>query len=170
MEEPMRKVLVVCQHYWPESFRINDICDFFIEKECKVDVLCGLPNYPEGKLYKGYSFVRNLRQTHNGISIQRVPEIPRGENTSLRIFLNYISFPFFSLFYIPWLLTKKYDKIFLYQLSPGMMTFAGIIVGKIRRTDMTIYVLDLWPENLFSVLDIQNTFLRKLVTDISHWH
>ncbi|MEO6513733.1 MAG: glycosyltransferase family 4 protein [Candidatus Saccharimonadales bacterium] len=164
------KILVVCQHFWPESFRINDICDFFVEKGAEVDVLCGLPNYPEGKLHKGYSFFTNLRQQHNGINIQRVPEIPRGNNTSLRIFVNYLSFPFFSLFYIPWLLRKKYDKIFLYQLSPVMMTIAGIIVGKIRKTETTMYVLDLWPENLFSVLNIKNPFLRKFITNISHWH
>ncbi len=165
-----KKILVVCQHFWPESFRINDICNFFIEKDCKVDVLCGLPNYPEGKLYDSYASPKSWKQNYNGMHIQRVPEIPRGPNTSLRIFLNYISFPFFSLFYIPWLLTKKYDKIFLYQLSPVMMSIAGIIAGKLRRTETTMYVLDLWPENLFSVLDIKNTLLRKLVTNISHWH
>ena len=164
------KILVVCQHFWPESFRINDICDFLVDKECSVDVLCGLPNYPEGKLYKGYSFFSNFRQKHDGVNIQRVPEIPRGNNTNIRIFLNYVSFPFFSLFYIPWLLTKRYDKILLYQLSPVMMSIAGIIVGKIKKIETTMYVLDLWPENLFSVLDIKNPFLRRLVTKISHWH
>jgi glycosyltransferase involved in cell wall biosynthesis len=51
-----------------------------------------------------------------------------------------------------------------------MMTFAGIIVGKLRKTETVMYVLDLWPENLFSVLDIKNPFMRKLVTTISHWH
>lgn len=164
------RILVVCQHYWPESFRINDIADFFVEKGCEVDVLCGLPNYPQGTLHKGYSFFRKRRQLHNGTHIHRVPEITRGNNTNVRILLNYLSFPFFSLFYIPWLLTKKYDKIFLYQLSPVMMSIAGIVVGKIRKIETTMYVLDLWPENLFSVLDIKNPILRRIVTRVSHWH
>lgn len=164
------RILVVCQHYWPESFRINDIADFFVEKGCEVDVLCGLPNYPQGTLHKGYSFFRKRRQLHNGAHVHRVPEITRGNNTNARILLNYLSFPFFSLFYIPWLLTKNYDKIFLYQLSPVMMSIAGIVVGKIRKIETTMYVLDLWPENLFSVLDIQNPILRRIVTHVSHWH
>lgn len=165
-----KKVLIVCQHYWPENFRINDIANFLVEKDCSVEVLCGLPNYPKGRLFEGYSLFGRRKEFHNKVRIRRVLEIPRGPNTNLRILINYISFPFFSLFHIPRLLWKKYDKILLYQLSPVMMSIAGIVVGKIKGVETTMYVLDLWPENLFSVLDIKNPILRKIVTNISHWH
>lgn len=165
------KILIVGQHFWPESFRINDIADFLVnEKKCEVDVLCGLPNYPSGTFPDGYGYFKNRHQTHNGATIRRVFEIPRGNNSNLRIFLNYISFPLASLFHIPKLLTKKYDKIFIYQLSPVMMSIAGIILGKLTRTETTMYVLDLWPENLYSVLDIKNPLLRKIASSVSHWH
>lgn len=165
-----KKILVVCQHFWPETFRINDVCDFLIEKKCNIDVLCGIPNYPKGEFFEDYGVFKNRRQVHNGVNIRRVFEIKRGNNKNFRIFLNYISFPIASIFHIPRLLTRKYDKIFIYQLSPVMMSIAGIIIGKIKKTETTMYVLDLWPENLFSVLDIKNPFLRKLTTKISHWH
>lgn len=164
------KILIVCQHFWPESFRINDIADFLIDKGCEIDVLTGIPNYPAGKFYENYSFINNRRQLRNGVNIQRAFEIPRGNNSNIRIFINYISFPIASLFHVPHLLTKSYDKIFLYQLSPVMMSIAGILVGKIKKVETTMYVLDLWPENLFSVMNIRNKFLRKLVTGVSHWH
>lgn len=166
-----KRILIVCQHFWPESFRINDIADFLVqEKNCHVDVLCGLPNYPSGKLAEGYGYFKNRHQIHNGVTIRRVFELPRGSNSSLRIFLNYISFPIASLFHIPRLLTQKYDKIFIYQLSPVMMSIAGIVVGKLTHTETTMYVLDLWPENLYSVLDIRNPVLRKIASSVSHWH
>lgn len=170
MALPRKKFLVVCQHYWPESFRINDITDFLVEKKCDVEVLCGLPNYPSGTFTKGYSYFHPRVQEHNGVHVRRAFEIPRGNNSNLRIFVNYISFPIASLFHIPRLLFKRYDKILLYQLSPVMMSIAGIIVGKINHIETTMYVLDLWPENLFSVLPIKNEFVNKLVTKISHWH
>lgn len=165
-----KRILVVCQHFWPESFRINDICDFLVEKGCEVDVLCGIPNYPSGKFFDGYSFFKNRRQVHKGIEIRRAFEIPRGSNTNFRIFLNYISFPVASLFHVPRLLSKKYDKIFVFTYSPVMMAIAGIVVGKIRKTEITMYVLDLWPENLFSVLKLKNKFLRGFARRVSHWH
>ncbi|TNB71612.1 glycosyltransferase family 4 protein [Arthrobacter sp. BB-1] len=164
------KVLVVGQHFWPEGFRINDICDYFVEQGVDVEVLCGLPNYPRGEFYPGYSFGGPYREDHNGIKVFRAPEIPRGDNSNLRIFLNYVSFPLTSLFHLPRLMFGKYDKIFLYQLSPVMMTITGILLSKVRRIESTMYVLDLWPENLFSVLDIKNKTFRRLAELISHWH
>lgn len=168
--EKNKRILIVCHHFWPESFRINDIAEYLLDRGCTVDVLCGRPNYPSGKLADGYTLWNKRVENYKGATVYRSFEIPRGNNSSLRIFLNYISFPISSIFQVPRLLTKKYDKIFIYQLSPVMMSIAGIIIGKLRKTETIMYVLDLWPENLFSVLDIKNSFLRKLATRISHWH
>lgn len=169
--EKSKRILIVCQHFWPESFRINDIADFLLDKKYEIDILCGRPNYPSGKLAQGYTLWNKKKEAYKkGATIYRAFEIPRGGNTNLRIFLNYISFPLSSIFHIPRLLFNRYDHILLYQLSPVMMSFAGIVIGKITRTPTTMYVLDLWPENLFSVLDIHNKLLRKVVTKLSHWH
>lgn len=170
IKEQKKKILVVCQHFWPEAFRINDICDYLVESDCEIEVLCGIPNYPQGKFFEGYSYLKNRRQEHQGMHIRRAFEIPRGSNTNIRIFLNYVSFPLSSLSHIPRLLTKKYDKIFLYQLSPVMMSLAGIIVGRVKKIETTMYVLDLWPENLYSVIEVKNRFLRNLARSVSRWH
>jgi len=165
-----KRILVVSQHFWPEPFRINDICDGFVERGYEVDVLCGIPNYPQGQYYDGYGITKNRRQVNNGIRIRRCFEIKRGRNSNLRIFLNYISFPISSVFSLPYLLRQKYDKIFLYQTSPVMMTYIGIILGRLKKIETTMYVLDLWPENLYSVLEIKNKMLRSIVSRISNWH
>ena len=80
--------MVVCQHYWPEGFRINDVVDFFVEKNLEVDVLCGIPNYPEGRFYTGYGYFKKRKQRHDNVNIYRVFEIPRGNNSNFMIFLN----------------------------------------------------------------------------------
>lgn len=165
-----KRILVVCQHYWPESFRINDICDYFIDQNIEVDVLCGIPNYPQGKLYDEYGYFTNRRQVHNGVRIRRVFEIPRGRNSNFGIFLNNISFPIASLFHLPWLLNQKYDQVFIYQLSPVMMALPGIILGKIKKIKITMWAIDPWPESLYSFIPIRTAIMRKLVTAISHWH
>lgn len=164
------KILVVGQHFWPEGFRINDICDYFVADGADVEVLCGLPNYPKGEFFPGYSLKGPYKEEHDGVVIYRAPELPRGDNSSLRIFLNYVSFPLASLFHLPRLLFGNYDRIFLYQLSPVMMSISGIILSKLRRIESTMYVLDLWPENLFSVLDVRNKLFRRIAEKVSHWH
>ena len=47
-------VLVVCQYYYPEPFRLPDICQALVEKGHSVTVVTGTPNYPEGVVYPGY--------------------------------------------------------------------------------------------------------------------
>ncbi|MDD2482671.1 MAG: glycosyltransferase family 4 protein [Candidatus Shapirobacteria bacterium] len=169
MVKTTKKILVICQHYWPENFRITDMCEGFIERGYEVDVLCGIPNYPLGVFFNGYSYFKNRKEIHNKVKINRVFEIPRKGNSNLMIFLNYISFPIASLFHLPRLLTKKYDKIFVYQLSPVLMGITGIILGKIKKIETIFYVLDLWPENLYSVLKIKNKTLKKIAFNVSTW-
>jgi len=165
-----KRILVVSQHYWPESFRINDITAGFLEKGYEVEVLCGIPNYPAGQFFDGYGLFKNRRQVKDGIKIRRCFEIERGKNTNIRIFLNYMSFPVSSLFSLPYLLGQKYDKIFLYNTSPVMMAVAGILLGRMKKIETTMYVLDLWPENLYSVLKIKSKLLRSIAMRVSNWH
>lgn len=164
-----RHILVVCQHFWPESFRLNDLCAGFIENGIEVDVLCGEPNYPGGEWFEGYGALKHRQQMHNGIKIHRTFEIKRGPNTNFRILVNYLTFPLASIFHVPVLLRTKYDKIFIYSLSPVYMGIAGILVGKLQKAEIVTYVLDLWPENLYSVLDFKNILARKFLLTSSTW-
>jgi len=166
-----KRILVVSQHYWPESFRITDIVDGFIEKGYDVEVLCGIPNYPAGQFFDGYGFFRNRRQiTENGAKVRRCFEIKRGNNSNIRIFLNYISFPISSIFSLPYLMRQEYDKIFLFNTSPVMMSLAGVLLGRIKKIETTMYVLDLWPENLYSVIKVKNKLLRAWASNVSNWY
>ena len=164
-----KRILVVSQHYWPENFRITDICEGFTQNEIEVDLLCGLPNYPKGDWSEGYSYFGPRRETHGGVNIYRSGEIPRKGNTSLTIFLNYISFPFFATFNLVRLFGKKYDAVFCYETSPVLMIWPAMLYAKTHRIPLTTYVLDLWPENLYSVVDFKNKILRGVAYSVSTW-
>lgn len=171
MEQPRkRRVLVVSQHYWPENFRINDVVDGFVDHGIEVDVLCGLPNYPKGEWFDGYRYTGPRRQSHSGADIFRSGEIRRKNNTSLRIFLNYCSFPFFALFNLPRLRGRRYDAVFCYETSPVMMILPAIAYARTHKVPLTTYVLDLWPDNLYSVLPVKSPLLRKIARSVSAWH
>lgn len=162
-----KRLLVVCQHFWPENFRLNDICDGFIEHDIDVDVLCGEPNYPKGEWFEGYGMFKRRVEEHNGVKIYRCPEIRRKNNTSIRIFLNYISFPVTSSFTVRKLYKNKYDKVFIYSLSPVYMGRAGLKIAKKQKIESVTYVLDLWPENLYSVIPFKNKLIRKILYNTS---
>ena len=165
----MSRILVVSQHYWPENFRVTDLCEGLVAQGIQVDVLCGLPNYPLGKWYEGYRYTGPRRQEHNGVNIIRAGEIPRRGNTGPMIFLNYVSWPLFALFSLP-RLRGKYDAVLCYNTSPVLMSFPAILYAKLHRVPLTNYVLDIWPENLYSVLPVKNKVLRSTAQAVSNWH
>jgi glycosyltransferase involved in cell wall biosynthesis len=146
------------------------LAEGLVESGYDVDVLCGIPNYPAGRFFEGYGYFTNRRQHYKGINIIRVPEIPRGDNTSLRIFLNYISFPFFALFYVPNLVRRRHERILVYQLSPVFMALPGIILAKLTKARLYIYVCDFWPHSLLSILRFTNRHLLRLLRAVSYWH
>jgi colanic acid biosynthesis glycosyl transferase WcaI len=144
-------VLIVSQYFWPENFRINDIAVSLIKEGHKVTVITGIPNYPDGKFFKGYGFFKNLTESYNGINIIRIPLIPRGNGNGFRLILNYISFMAFACLIAPFLKIPKYDIVFGYEPSPVTVALPAILLKKIHKIPFVFYVLDLWPESVSAV-------------------
>ena len=160
------KILVVTQYFWPEEFRINDICKGLKEAGHDVEVLTGLPNYPEGKIYKGYSWFKKGVKEYNGIKIIRVPMIPRGKNSSMMLALNYVSFMVNASLKALTLIGKKYDRVFVFQVSPITSAVPAIILSKLKKIPSYIYIQDLWPETFYSIINIKNKKIRSKMKNI----
>lgn len=156
-------VLIISQHFWPESFRINEVAEDLVGKVENLYVLTGKPNYPSGQIFSGYSFWGTQKEYVKGFEIYRVPLMPRGSASSLKMLLNYISFMFFAFFLGPFLLRKKkIDIIFVYGTSPLIQGLAALPFKFFFKSKLIVWVQDLWPEDLSSTGHIKNPFLLKL--------
>ena len=80
------RILVVTQHFWPENFRINDIVEGFVQDGLSVDVLCGLPNYPKGEWFDGYSADGPFEEVYKGCAGVPCAEIPARATPARRFF------------------------------------------------------------------------------------
>ena len=161
-----KKILVVTQHFWPENFRINDIVEGFLQDGIAVDVLCGLPNYPKGEWFPGYSAAGPFEEEWHGARLYRCKEVPRRGNTSVNIFLNYVSWPLYAAHALH-RLPGGYDAVFCFNTSPVLMCWPAIRYAKKHHIPFTNYVLDIWPENLYSVLNVKNKALRAIAQGVS---
>ena len=139
------KILVVCQYYYPEPFRVKDLCEEMAKRGHEVTVVTGEPNYPEGQIYKGYENHAHADEIINGVKVHRCPIIPRKTGFVFRL-LNYFSYPHEANKYIKKL--DGFDIVFVNQLSPVMMAEPGIKYGKKHDISVIMYCLDLWPESL----------------------
>lgn len=155
------RLLVISQYYYPEQFRINDICKELVKRGHQVTVLTGIPNYPEGKYYDGYGITKKRKEIKDGVEIIRLPIIPRGKN-SLMLMMNYFSFVVSGFFWA--MFTKKnFDKVFIYEVSPMTQALPGIWYAKRKKIDVSMYVMDLWPESIELATGMKNKTVLNLI-------
>lgn len=156
-----KHILVISQYFYPEQFRINDICIEWVNRGYKVTVVTGIPNYPHGKYYKGYGLTKRRKEVYNGIEIIRIPLIPRGNN-SIMLAMNYLSFVVSGYFWKTF--TKiEVDHVFIFEVSPMTQALPGIWYSKKKKIPCFLYVQDLWPENVEIITGIKN---KKIIGTI----
>lgn len=149
-----KKILVICQYYKPEPFRISDICEEMVRRGHEVQVVTGYPNYPEGILYEGYGKDKHIDEVINGVKVHRCYTVPR-QNGSIKRLMNYYSYVASSTKYVTSKECvasdgKSFDIAFCNQLSPVMMANAAIAYKKKYKIPVLMYCLDLWPESLIA--------------------
>ncbi len=166
-----KKILVICQYYKPEPFRISNICEEMVKRGHEVHVVTGYPNYPEGILYEGYGKGRHTDEIINGVKIHRCYTVPRGRGTLKRM-ENYYSYSIASTAYV---LSDKcvtsdgsnFDMVFCNQLSPIMMAHAAIAYKRKYKVPAVMYCLDLWPESLIAGGITRNSLIYKYYHSVS---
>lgn len=165
------KILILTQYFYPESFIINDLVKCLILDSHSVEVLTGKPNYPDGKIFAGYrAFGKTIEYFHQGVCVNRVPIVPRGNGGALRLLINYLSFVVSSLFYIRGIAkNKQFDAIVVFAPSPVTSAISGIYLKKYLECHLALWVQDLWPESLSATGFIKNRFLLRAVGELVRW-
>ncbi len=158
------RILVFTQYFWPEQFTINHLVLLLKKAGHDVEVLTGKPNYPKGEFFTGYKFFPATKELWNDITINRVPLVARGKESRLGLFINYISFILFAAFIAPWMLRRKeYDTVFVYAPSPVLQALPAILLGKLKKVPVILWVQDLWPESLSATEHVKSSLILSAV-------
>jgi len=158
-----KKILVVTQYFWPESFRINDLVLGLQEKGHEVEILTGMPNYPAGRFYAGYGAFSPREERFHGMRVVRVPLVARGALRNWQLALNYVSFVASACLIAPFRCRGRYDAIFVYEPSPVTVALPAILLRRLKRAPLLFWVQDLWPESLAATGAIASPRLLRWV-------
>lgn len=144
------RILVVCQHYWPEPFNVTDVCETLVRRGHDITILTGMPNtgLPDNDIPQVYRGRHSFCEDHNGVHVVRVPLHPRKSGAVHRV-RNYLSF---------WRnanaevlkLDEDYDVVLGYQFSPIMQVDPGLRYSRAHGKKMLLYSFDLWPASLLA--------------------
>lgn len=151
------RILLVTQYFYPEVFKSNDLAFELVKRGHHVDALVGIPNYPDGKYFKGYGIFSKRHEVVNGVNVYRVFQTPRGKG-GWRLPVNYFTFVIFGclrvLFHFAW--KKKYDCIIGHEPSPIFQAYPALLLRKLRKTPFYYWIMDLWPDAMKSGGGVKN--------------
>ena len=159
------KILIVTQYFYPETFIINEIITELEKLGVQVSVLTGKPNYPDGKIFDGYSSM-GLARDKFGTSTEviRVPLIPRGKGGAMHLTVNYLSFVFFASLLGPFIYRRQsFDVVFVFAPSPILVAIPAILINLFKKSHLALWVQDLWPESLSATGFVKSRFLLTAV-------
>lgn len=143
------RILIVTQYIYPENFKSNELAFELSKRGHHVEVLTGIPNYPEGVYYKGYGLFKRRFETVNGVKFYRCFQTPRGRKASgVGLSINYLTFMFFAslwvLCFFVW--KKRFDAVITHEPSPITQIVPAVFYKKIRNTPHYSWIMDIWPD------------------------
>jgi len=157
-------ILLLTQYYPPEpgsaSMRISEISQYLATQGHDVTVVTGFPNYPQGKIYKGYKIKILQKEKVSGVNIIRVPLYPTPYRRSFKHrMLNHISFMLTAIY--GGLLSQKPDVIYFYS-PPLFLGFTAWVLKKFYRVPTVVEINDLWPHAPIALGIIKNKIVIRL--------
>jgi len=161
------RVLILTQHYDPEPIpKPGELARALKARGHDVTVLTGFPNYPEGRLYRGYKLRLCDRTSIDGISVIRTWLFPyHGRSTLLRI-LNYLSFTLSPI--LGGILAPACDVIYVVH-PPLTIGIPAIALSFCKRAPFVYDVQDIWPDSVIETGMLRAPSLMKLMESFSRF-
>lgn len=163
-------ILYITQHFPPETGaaqgRAYEMAKNLVKLGNKVTIVTGMPNYPEGEIYKKYKGKFFDKEKIDGINVIRTFLIPDNKKNITRRILNYISFLLSSI--IGGLFVKDVDIV--YATSPQLFVgLSGYILSILKKSKFILEIRDLWVDFAIHLDQLQNKFLIKIARGMENF-
>jgi glycosyltransferase involved in cell wall biosynthesis len=160
-------ILFITDNFPPESNapanRTFEHAREWVKKGHKVTVVTCAPNFPDGKLHRGYKNNLISKETIEDINVWRVKTYITPNEGFFKRSLDYVSFMFSSSIF--GLFTKNVNIII--GTSPQFFTvISSWFLSKVKRVPFVFELRDIWPASITAVGAMKQNFVIKLFEKI----
>ena len=144
------KVLIISHYYYPEigaaSSRITNMAEGLQAQGADVSILTCLPNYPKGRIFKGYRGCFSKREDINNIHTYMYWSFSSVSKNPFVRMMGMLSFAItLWCFAFRRSLIKSYDRVII-QSPPILVGFSALLLfKKLYHKSCILNVSDLWP-------------------------
>ncbi|WP_153505259.1 glycosyltransferase family 4 protein [Cumulibacter manganitolerans] len=143
------KIGLLTQWYAPESGPAalpTGLAEGLAARGHDVRVLTGFPNYPHGRIARGYKQRRRLDEISDAIHVRRVALYPSHDASALRRIANYASFAASAV--ASGLDVLEDVDVLWVNYSPVTVSLPMFRLQRHRRIPVVVHALDLWPDTV----------------------
>ena len=167
------KILFLSANFPPEgnapATRTFEHTKIWVENGASVKVITCTPNFPEGKIYKGFNNKWLEKDTHHGVLIWRVKTFITENQGSFKRKISFLSYMLSSFFF--GIFTGKADIVI--ATSPQFFTAVSAwALAGIKRAKFVFEVRDIWPASIVAVGAMKRgvllSFLEKVEMFLYH--
>tara|TARA_B100000900_G_scaffold408689_1_gene423360 strand:- start:856 stop:2088 length:1233 start_codon:yes stop_codon:yes gene_type:complete len=132
----------------------------WVRKGHKVTIITSAPNFPEGKVFKGYKNKWLSKQKIEGINVWRVKTYITANEGSVKRTIDFLSFMFSSLLF--GLFTRKVDLVV--GTSPQFFTVVSAwALAKFKRVPFVFELRDIWPAAISALGAIRRIWVINIL-------
>jgi glycosyltransferase involved in cell wall biosynthesis len=114
----------------------------------QVQVVTGFPNYPGGKIYKGYKIKMLQKEIMEGVPVYRFPLYPSHDRSSVKRIICYATLSLSQAAIAPWVIDSA-DVAYVVQ-GPATLGVPAIVIKWLRKIPFVYNIQDMWPDSLLS--------------------
>lgn len=167
----MKDILIITNYFPPEtgaaSNRIFHLAEGLQKHDFKVSIITPLPNYPKGRVFKGYRGRFKHISRENNLTIHRLwIYASNSKNKLLRLFAM-LSFSFSLVWFFTW---NKIPKNVIIQSPPLLVAFTSVFFLRSKKRKIILNVSDLWPLAGLELGAFKKNFSYKLLEKIERFN
>lgn len=158
------RILFITDNFPPEvnapASRTFEHCREWVKHGVEVTVVTCVPNFPIGRVYKGYQNRLFQVEEMDGIRVIRVWSYITANEGFLKRIIDYISFMVSAVTVSPFI--GKADLVI--STSPQFFSAcAAFLISRMKQAAYVFELRDLWPESIKAVGAMQNSVVIQML-------
>lgn len=164
------KITILTQYFPPETGAPQRRL-FLFAQELKrrgheVYILTGMPNYPKGQVFEGYSGFFS-EEDMDGLRVLRAFIYPSRSLNQIKRMACYFSFVFSSFFIGLFKLPKS--DLLIFESPPLFLGISAYFLAKLKGAKLVMNVSDLWPQGAIDMGMVSEGFSLRKVQKLEAW-
>lgn len=158
------RILMISHYFPPEeppiAFLALELAKKLFENGHEVDVVTGIPNWPSGKIFKGFEGKKFIHEDINGIKIHRLPYLGSPGGNFVRRVIDFKSFELLVRLYKRKL--RSPDIIYVI-VPPNEDGLAARFLAKYYKCPYILNIQDIHPDTAIRLGYIKNKLIINLL-------